>query len=204
MVITPDQRFQAALEQAGRFFMGTSNVQLAAERLVAKLDELAIPYAICGGLAVFAHGHERMTKDVDVLLTADGLRRFREAALGLGWLERFPGSRHVRDTVQNVPVDVLLAGGHPGDGVPRGVVFPDPERAGILLAKKRVLALPHLIELKIASGMHAPDRLQDFADVLALIRVQALPLAFGDGLHAEVQAKWQELWHLAQRPQHEP
>lgn len=184
--------------------MGTADVQLAAERLAKKLDELQIPYAICGGLAVFAHGHERMTKDVGVLLTVDGLQRFRDAALGLGWLERFPGSRHVRDVVQDVPVDVLLAGGHPGDGRPRGVVFPDPERASVVLAGKRVLALPHLVELKIASGLYAPDRLQDFADVVALIRANALPLAFGEGLHDEVRAKRRDLWHLAQLPRREP
>src|SRR5262245_40030157 len=84
------------LARATRFFMGTADVQLAANRLAQKLDELGIPYAICGGLAVFAHGHERMTRDVDVVLTADGLARFKEQALGRGWLERFPGSRGVR------------------------------------------------------------------------------------------------------------
>ena len=71
--------------------MGTADVQQAAVRLAKKLEELGIPYAICGGLAVFAHGHERMTKDVDVLLTAEGLRRFKEHARPAAG--RRPGSR---------------------------------------------------------------------------------------------------------------
>ena len=68
-VTTSDPDFLARWEQLGRFFMGTSDVHLAADRLCQKLDELAIPYAICGGLAVNAHGHQRATTDVDVLLT---------------------------------------------------------------------------------------------------------------------------------------
>jgi hypothetical protein len=180
--------------------MGTADVQVAAERLAGKLEELGIPYAICGGLAVVAHGHERMTKDVDVLLTQDGLRRFEEQALGRGWLERLPGSKGVRDTDRNVPVDILVTGGHPGDGRPKGVTFPDPAATAVVMAGMRVLSLPALIELKLACGLSMPDRPRDFDDVIQLIRANALPEAFGDGLHAEVQPKWRELWALAQRP----
>lgn len=87
--------------------MGTADVQLAADRLAAKLEELGIPYAICGGLALLAHGCERMTRYVDVLLTPEGLNRFKEEALGRGWLERFAGSRAVSDSVRanSLPAD---------------------------------------------------------------------------------------------------
>lgn len=85
--------------------MGTADVQVAADRLAAKLSELGIPYAICGGLAVTAHGHARTTSDVDVLVTADGLARFKRDAIGRGWLDRFPGSRGVRDTERRAPID---------------------------------------------------------------------------------------------------
>ncbi|MCW8140294.1 MAG: hypothetical protein KIT58_15445 [Planctomycetota bacterium] len=37
---------------------------------------------ICGGLAVAAHGHARLTSDVGVLLTPDGLARFKERGSG--------------------------------------------------------------------------------------------------------------------------
>ena len=180
--------------------MGTSDVQLALDKIAAKLEELGIPYAICGGLAVTAHGHARTTVDVDVLVTAEGLQRFKQQAIGHGWLHRFPGSRGVRDTERRVPIDFLLTGGNPGDGQPRAVRFPDPAVASEVLDGKRYLTLPRLIELKLASGMSAPDRLQDFADVIHLIRARALTENYAAQLDAEVRDKYRELWGHAQRP----
>jgi len=199
-VIDRDQRAREALEQAGRYFMGTADVQLALRRITAKLEELGIAYAICGGLAVSAHGHRRTTSDVDVLLTPDGLQRFKDAALGRGWLEKFAGSRGVRDTESMVPIDFLLTGGHPGDGTKRGVIFPDPSTCATDIGGARYLTLAKLVELKLASGLSAPDRLQDFADVISLVRANTLPESFADALHIEVQPKYRELWGYAQRP----
>ncbi len=179
--------------------MGTADVQLAADRLARQLEALAIPYAICGGLAVTAHGHRRTTMDVDVLLTADGLRRFKEAALGRGWIEASAGSRSVRDVEHRTRVDFLIAGCAPGDGVPRGVRFPDPAGNTVTLDGKQFLDLPRLVELKLASGLSAPDRPRDFDDVIQLIRANALSAGFAAGLHAEVRAKYHELWGYAQR-----
>lgn len=180
--------------------MATSDVHLATARLCQKLEELAIPYAICGGMAVNAHGHRRETIDIDVLLTAEGMQRFKQEALGRGWLEKFAGSRGVKDTDRGVPIDILVTGGIPGDGTPRGVSFPDPAVAAIELAGKRYLTLAKLIELKLASGLSAPDRLQDFADVISLIRANALGEQFAATLHPYVQPKYRELWGYAQRP----
>jgi hypothetical protein len=184
--------------------MGTSDVHLAADRLCQKLGELGIPYAICGGLAVNAHGHPRTTTDIDVLLTADGLARFKANALGLGWLERFVGSRGVKDTDRGVPIDILVTGGFPGDGKPRGVTFPDPATVAVEVAGKYYLSLAKLIELKLASGLSAPDRLQDFADVISLIRANQLGNHFADQLHPYVQPKYRELWGYAQKPTIQP
>jgi len=54
--------------------MGTSDVHQALTRVTQKLEELAIPYAICGGMAVNAHGYQRTTTGVDLLLTPEGMR----------------------------------------------------------------------------------------------------------------------------------
>lgn len=200
VMIDRGQDFRTALEQVGRYFMGTADVQVAADRLAAKLDELGIPYAICGGIALAAYNHVRATTDVDVLVTPAGLQKFKQHALGLGWIERFPGSRGLRDADRRVPIDFLLTGGFPGDGQPRSLAFPDPAAAAVDHGGKKVLALPRLIELKLASGMYAPDRLQDLADVLQLIRANALPADYAARLHVDVQAKYREIWNLAQRP----
>lgn len=180
--------------------MGTADVQIAANRLAAKLDELGIPYAICGGIALAAYRHVRATTDVDVLVAPEGLRIFKEHALGLGWIERFPGSRGLRDADTRVPIDFLLTGGFPGDGQPRNITFPDPAAVAVDRDGKKVIALPKLIELKLASGMTAPDRPRDLDDVIQLIRANTLPEDYGTQLHPDVQDKYRELWGYAQRP----
>jgi hypothetical protein len=106
----------------------------------------------------------------------------------------------VRDTATATPIDFLIAGGHPGDGKPRGVRFPDPGPSAVVLDGKRMLSLPALIELNLASGLSAPDRPRDFDDVIQLIRANNLPATFAALLHPEVQAKYGELWGYAQRP----
>jgi hypothetical protein len=199
-VTASDPEFAARFEQLGRFFMGTSDVHVALAHVTQKLEELQIPYAICGAMALNAHGHHRATTDVDLLLTPAGLAQFKEHALGRGWVERFPGSRGVRDVGTNVKIDILLTGGIPGDGTPHGVVFADPAEVAIELEGKKYVSLAKLIEMKLASGLTSPDRPRDFDDVIQLIRINVLGEHFGDALHPYVQSKYRELWRYAQRP----
>lgn len=193
-----EQAFWAGVEEARRFFMGEADVQRALERLARTLDEQGIPYAVIGALALNEWGYRRVTVDVDVLLTADGLRALKRSVLGRGYVEKFPGSRGLRDTEANVTVDVVLAGEYPGDGKPKAVAFPDPAQVAIRGRRVALLPLEKLIELKLASGMSAPHRLKDLADVLELIRVQALPLDKANALDASVRSKYEELWRAAQ------
>ena len=61
-----------------------------------------------------------------------------------------------------------------------------------------MLSLPMLIELKIASGMTAKDRLGDLQDVIRLVRARSLPRDFQKQLVPYVRAKFLELWDAAQ------
>jgi hypothetical protein len=141
----------------------------------------------------------RTSEDVDVLLTREGLAAFKQRWLGRGWVERFPGSKGMRDATHNVKIDVLLAGEFPGDGKPKPVAFPDPEFVGEVGADgMRVLDLKTLMELKIASGMTAPHRPRDLDDAIQLIRANRLPRAYADRLDPYVRTKFEELWLAAQ------
>jgi hypothetical protein len=202
-MLTADQirrNYEAALEVAGRFFMGEAPVQLAARRIAGALRDLGVPHVVCGGLAVAAHGHLRVTQDVDILITPDGLRRFKDRWLGQGRVERFAGSRGLRDVEHDVRIDVLLTGDFPGDGRPGPIAFPDPRDCAVESSGVSILSLAKLIELKIASGLSAPARLQDWADVIALVRANALPAEYARELHPHVRPKYAELWALAQTP----
>lgn len=192
------KRFWEGAAFAERFFMGMDEVHTALRRLCATLEADGIPYAVAGAMALNAHGYRRVTSDVDVLLTRDGLATFKGLHLGRGWVERFPGSKGMRDTEANVKIDVLLTGDYPGDGKPKSVVFPDPSVAirgdGVML-----LPVDRLVELKLASGLTNPDRLKDLADVQELVRAAELPLELTSRLDPMVQAKYQEIWHATKR-----
>src|SRR5437870_7827046 len=53
-----------------RFFMEDDPVHHTLRKVASKLEELGIPYAIAGGMALGAHRFVRATVDVDVLVTA--------------------------------------------------------------------------------------------------------------------------------------
>ena len=83
------------------------------------------------------------------------------------------------------------------------VVFPDPAGAAVRGENLALLPLPRLIELKLASGMTAPHRLKDLADVLEVIRVLKLPAGLAEELDPYVREKYAELWQAAQAVERE-
>jgi len=188
------QDLEWAMSQGSLFFEGKGKVQETLRRITGKLDELAIPHAVVGGMALFAHGFRRYTEDVDILVTRDGLKRIHDELEGLGYIPPFAGSKHLRDAETHVKIEFLTAGGFPGDGKEKPVAFPDPgavveEREGI-----KYVRLTTLLELKLASGMTAGHRLKDLADVQEVIRVLRLPKNFSEQLHPYVRDKFEELW----------
>ncbi len=180
------------------FLMGESKVHRTLDRIARRLEELQVDFALAGGLAVGLRGHIRLTVDVDILVTAEGLARFKERWLGRGYVDKFEGSRGVRDTETQVAVDFLITGDYPGDGLPKPIRFPDPCSIPPVEGSYRVLDLKTLIELKLASGMSAPDRLLDLADVISLIRANQLTEDFAESLDPYVRKKYLELWRAAQ------
>ena len=183
-----------ALSEGSRFFEEKSAVQEALRKITERLNELGIPYAIAGGLALFRHGHRRFTEDVDILVTRQGLATIHNRLAGLGYLPPFPKSKHLRDTDLGVRIEFLVAGDFPGDGKPKPVAFPDPAVVAVVFEGINYLNLPTLIELKLASGMTNPDRMKDLVDVLELIKLLALPRDFVQQLAPYVQNKFVELW----------
>ena len=92
----------------------------------------------------------------------------------------------------------MTTGEFPGDGKPKPVVFPDPTQARIEREGLWVLTLEKLIELKLASGLSAPHRLKDLADVQELITLLELPLKLADRLDESVRGEYRRLWQAAQ------
>src|SRR5260370_6572080 len=64
----------------------------------------------------------------------------------------------------------------------------------------RVITLPKLIEMKLVSGLSAPHRLRDLADVQDLIVVLSLPRGLADSLDPSVRDEYLRMWDAAQTP----
>ena len=180
--------------EALRYFMGQGNLNRALAHVAADLQEHGIDYIVVGALALFAHGYPRLTEDIDLVFTNEGLDRFHEELIGLGYAPAFPGARkRLRSTKDGVRIDVIAAGEYPGDGRPKPVSFPNPSEASIEIDGIRFATLEKLIELKLASGMTAPDRLKDLADVQELIKIRHLSREFAENLNPYVRPKYLEL-----------
>jgi hypothetical protein len=188
----------AAVAEAGLFFMRTDPVHQTIQKITRRLSDLGIPHAIAGGMAVVAHGYDRTTVDVDILIDPQGLKRAHQELDGLGFVPPFPGSKNLRDVETGVRIEFLVTGGYPGDGKPKPVAFPDPSRASVEINGIRYLRLPTLVELKLASGMTAPGRLKDLADVQELIKVLRLPREFVEQLNEYVRPTFLHVWEGAQ------
>jgi hypothetical protein len=188
-----------AMDEGGLHFEGESLVQKTLRRIARHLDELGVPYAVAGGMALFAHGFERFTHIVDILVSREGLSEIHAKLEGLGYVPPFSGSKHLRDAEHGVRIEFLVAGEYPGDGKPKPVAFPNPENAGTLIDGIRFLSLPKLVELKLASGMTGGiHRIKDFTDVIALIGTLKLSADFANELNPYVRDKYLELWHGVQ------
>lgn len=192
LVSSPD----AAYAEGVRFFRGKGMLNEALLRIAADLDREGIDYAAVGAIALNRHGYRRFTEDIDLLLTREGLERFRERLIGLGYRPAFEGAKKkFRTTGDNIPVDIITAGEYPGDGSPIPVVFPIPAEASVNIDGVNTVTLEKLIELKLASGMTAADRLKDLADVQEIIKIKHLDAAFADKLDAFVRAKYLVLYN---------
>src|SRR5262249_793301 len=144
-------------------FEKESKVYATLIKVTKRLDALGIPYALVGGMALFLHGYRRFTEDVDILVTKESLALIHEKLEG-SYLPPFEGSKHLRDTDNGVKIEFLVTGGYPGDGKEKPVSFPDPTTVFTVIDDIKVLNLPTLVQLKLASGT-APGRIKDLGDV---------------------------------------
>ncbi len=182
------------MDEGDRHFQRGSEVFKTLRKIAKRLEDLGIAYAIAGGMALDAHGFRRLTVDVDILVTREGLKLIHEKLDGLGYLPPFEKSKNLRDTEHGVRIEFLIAGEFPGDGKPKPVAFPDPAKVAVEIDGAHYLGLPTLIELKITSGMTNAGRLKDLGDVQELIRALNLPADFGGQLNPYVRDKYTELW----------
>ena len=184
----------SAYQEGLRFFIGEGILNETLRRVANDLESRGIEYSVIGAIALNSHGYRRFTEDIDLLLTREGLEKFQNELVGLGYRPAFQGAtKKFRTTQENVTVEIITSGEFPGDGKPKPVVFPNPKDVSVEIDGIKTLTLEKLIELKLASGMTAPHRLKDLADVQELIKIKNLQGDFAEKLNPFVRDKFIEL-----------
>jgi hypothetical protein len=179
--------FWECVKEISMFFDGKDEVHKTLRRLVRRLEKASIPYAVLGGMAVFAHRYRRTTHDVDVLLTDAGLAEFRRLFVPK-YYQNVPGrSRRFVDKRNKKKIDILVAGRFPGSGKPGPIAFPDPSDVKQSIQNVQVVDLATLIQLKLAARRH-----QDLADVVNLIKHNGLDESFLGKLHPSLHRDYIE------------
>ncbi len=187
-----------------RYFMGEGTLQGTLAQVSSDLKRHGIDYMVIGAVALLAYGYPRFTEDIDLVLTSEGLEAFHRELIGLGYVPAFPGARkRLRSTREGVTIEVIVAGEYPGDGRPKPVSFPVPATSSTDIDGVQIVTLEKLIELKLASGMTAPDRLKDLADVQELIKLRGLAADFAQRLNPYVQEKFLELCRAVEHARQE-
>jgi hypothetical protein len=183
-----------AYEEGLNFFEGKGMLNETLRRLAEDLERHGIEYNVISAVALNLHGYQRFTADIDLLMSKEGLEKFHQALVGLGYRPAFEGARKkFRSAARNVPIEIITTGEYPGDGKPKPISFPDPEEQCVVLSGVKTVTLEMLINLKLASGMTDPGRLKDLADVQELIKVRGLGASFAESLHPFVREKFLEL-----------
>jgi len=192
-------------EEALRYFMGQGSLNSALARITVDLKEHGIDYMVIGAVALLVHGYPRLTEDIDLVLTPEGLEAFHRELIGMGYVPAFPGAKkRLRSTTDGITIEIMTTGEYPGDGKPKPVSIPKPSDASTEIDGVQVVTFEKLIELKLASGMTAPHRLKDLADVQELIRIRQLPPEFAERLDPYVRGKFLELYEtIKQIPKEE-
>jgi len=183
-----------AYDEGLRFFMGKGVLNSTLRRVARDLERQQIDYCLIGAVALNFHGYHRFTEDIDLILSKEGLEKFVNKLVGKGYRPAFEGARKkLRTTEGNVRVEVFIAGEFPGDGLPKAVAFPDPKDVDFEIDGIRTLSLEKLVDLKLASGISAADRLKDLADVQEIIKLKKLGSDFAIHLDPSVRNRFIEL-----------
>jgi hypothetical protein len=170
------QTYRELQDAAAIMGAGSKGIDQTLERVTALLGDAGIQYAVAGGFAVLAHGYERFTNDVDLLIRAADLQRAMEVLRAAGFHgERTPLGARLADGETGVRVDLL------------GTAFDADEKALRQAQRTKrlpVIPLPHLVLMKLEAG-----RSQDEADVVELTKAGA-PVA---KIRRYLRAKWPAL-----------
>ena len=181
-------------DDGDRHFRRDSDLFRTLRQLASDLKRLGISYAVLGGMAIFAHGHRRLTSDLDVLVNTGGLEIIHRDLVTRGYRPVSEGPRNLRDTERGVKIRFQVSGEPPGGRESKALTWPEPDEVAEMIHGSRFVNLPTLITMKLVEGVSDPGRMKDLADVVELMKTLKLSAEFVERLHPLVRDKYTELW----------
>ena len=186
-------------DQCCRHFERDNDIWSSLRRVAHRLDELGIRYAVIGAMALFHHGYRRVTIDVDLLVTTEGLAAIHDRLGELSCVRPDPNRRSILDRATGVRFDFLITGRFPGNRQPQPVAFPDPALVGVREDEITFVNLATLLTLKLAAGMTGGIHcLKHLGDVVEFIKICLPPADLADQLHPFVRERYREYWRELQ------
>ncbi|HVS16610.1 MAG TPA: hypothetical protein VMV46_22070 [Thermoanaerobaculia bacterium] len=171
--MTPVATTPSDLDRWALSLLSSEPVLLDLARRVA----LATGAPVLGGLAVFLHGYRRTTEDIDLQASDPEALAKALRALGAEW--DGPARQFV---LEGVPIHLVTEAQTGG-----------PAREIVEIRGIPTVSLPDLVRFKLHSGLDRPQRAQDLADVVELIRRVPLGRSFAARLPREQRAPFREL-----------
>jgi hypothetical protein len=185
------------LWEVSRHFEERSLVFKTLRKITTRLNDLGVPYAVAGDIALFRHGLRRYTEFVEIVVGKGSLIGIQTELLGTAYVLAEISNTSGRDAISGVRVAFFTAGDilHSVQGTP--IMVPQPSAACLDAGGIHYLKLSNLVEPKLASGMADASRMKDLADVLELIKVLNLPSAFSMQLCPYIREQFAALWRDA-------
>ena len=104
----------SAYDEGLRFFMGEGILNETLRRVTKDLENHQIAYSVIGAVALNQHGYRRFTEHIDLLLTKEGLEKFKKELVGRGYRPAFEGAvKKFRTTAENVTIEIIRAANFP-------------------------------------------------------------------------------------------
>jgi Nucleotidyltransferase of unknown function (DUF6036) len=175
---TPRTVSAAHRDEALRLLDRSGSILDLARELSRLMRQAEIPGVVIGGIAVVLHGYVRATRGIDVLLDQP-LQSMTDMLIAAGFQYDAKRREFVRG---DLPVHLVT----------RNQVAKPPMRV-VEIEGISTASLHDLIEMKLLSGSKHMLRTQDLADVIGLIRQNALTGEFARRLDKSVRPVYRKL-----------
>jgi hypothetical protein len=169
------------------------------ETISARAAQARLAFLLAGGHAVIAHGHARVTFDIDLIIRREDRARWIDLALSLGYSLHHEGPTFIQfnpSGSQFLPLDLMFVNQQTFSKLEADAV---PAPSG--LESARIVSLRHLLALKchaIKHG-HAGRVVKDADDVIRLVQANRLDVNAPEIRDLFLEHGTKELYEKVQR-----